>query len=141
MVMKSLIMIVQFSFYQYVVINYILVCLSDFLYFIQYQQSFLHAAATGGQSDSCKFLLANGININEVDWVSIEFHYSGVTTLIYIGYIFYGREIRLVIACGKAQWLSEAEEIWKLHESILFHDEYNRFYISDGSYVSNLYNT
>ena len=89
-----------------------------FLYIIQRQKSFLHAAAFNGDSDSCKLLLANGININQVDAVSIEFHYSCVTTLLYMGYIFYGREIRIVIACGKEQWLSKAEEIWKLHESI-----------------------
>ena len=87
------------------------------LYIIQYQMSFLHATAIKGHSDICKLLLANGININQVDGVSIVFHYSCVTTVIYIGYIFCGREIRLVISCGKEQCLSEAEEIWKLHES------------------------
>ena len=99
-------------------INYRLMCFSDFLYIIQNEWSFIHASSIRGHSDSCKLLLANGININQVDEVSIVFHYSCVTTVIYIGYIFCGREIRLFISCGKEQCLNEAEEIWKLHESI-----------------------
>ena len=37
--------------------------------------------------------------------------------IIYIVYIPSGKDVRPVISCGKEQCLSEAEEIWRLHES------------------------
>ena len=37
--------------------------------------------------------------------------------IIYIGYIPSGKDVIPVISCGKEQCLSEAEEIWGLHES------------------------
>ena len=86
-------------------------------YIIQYGYSFLHMCAANGHTDVCSFLISKGANINQVNRVSIVFHYSCVTILIiYIGYIPSGRDVRPVISCGKEQCLSEAEEIWRLHE-------------------------
>ena len=83
-----------------------------FYYIIQHGYSFLHGCAVNGHTDVCIFLISKGVNINQVDEVSIVFHYSCVTTdNIYIGYV------RPVISCGKEQCLSEVEEIWRLHES------------------------
>ena len=50
-----------------------------FYYIIQSGKSFLHNSASG-QTDVCSFLISKGANINQVDNVSIEFHYSCVTT-------------------------------------------------------------
>ena len=88
-----------------------------FYYIIQRGKSFLHSSAVYGQTDVCSFLISKGANINQVDDVSIEFHYSCVTTdNIYIGYIPSNRDTRPVIPCGKEHCLSEAKEIRRLHQ-------------------------
>ena len=46
-----------------------------FYYVIQDGQSFLHKSADSGQTDICHFLISKGVNINQVDKVSIVFHY------------------------------------------------------------------
>ena len=56
-------------------------CLYMMLYYvIQGGWSFLHSSAASGKTDVCRFLISKGANINQVDEVSIEFHYSCVTT-------------------------------------------------------------
>ena len=72
-----------------------------FYYIIQWGWSFLHISAFQGQTDIISFLKSKGVNINQVDMVSIVFHYSCVTTdNIYIGYIPSGKDVRPVISCG-----------------------------------------
>ena len=51
-----------------------------FYYIIQHGYSFLHISVVNGDTDICSFLISKGANINQVDVVSIEFHYSRVTT-------------------------------------------------------------
>ena len=51
-----------------------------FYYIIQGGQSFLHSSAINGQADVCILLISKGANINQVNEVSIVFHYSCVTT-------------------------------------------------------------
>ena len=51
-----------------------------FYYVIQDGQSFLHKSADSGQTDICRFLISKGVNINQVDKVSVVFYYSCVTT-------------------------------------------------------------
>ena len=88
-----------------------------FYYIIQGGKSFLHSIVVNGHTDVCSFLISKGANINQVDKVSIEFHYSCVTTdNIYIGYIPSNRDTRPVIPCGKEHCLSEAKEIRRLHQ-------------------------
>ena len=59
-----------------------------FYYLIQGGQSCLHISGWEGHTDVCNFLLSKGANINQVDNVSIVFHYSYITTynihMIYI---------------------------------------------------------
>ena len=60
-----------------------------FYYLIQVGKSFLHSSAQNGQTDVCNFLLSKGANINQVNVVSIVFHYSYITTYnIHMIYIF-----------------------------------------------------
>ena len=60
-----------------------------FYYLIQSGKSFLHISAQNGHTDVCNFLLSKGANINQVDKVSIVFHYSYITTYnIHMIYIF-----------------------------------------------------
>ena len=52
-----------------------------FYYVIQREESFLHSCAgSNGHTDVCSLLISKGVNINQVDRVSIVFHYSCVTT-------------------------------------------------------------
>ena len=51
-----------------------------FYYIIQSGNSFLHLCAVNSQTDICRFLISKGANINQVNMVSIVFHYSCVTT-------------------------------------------------------------
>ena len=51
-----------------------------FYYLVQGGDSFLHSSAWKGRTDVCNFLLSKGANINQVDTVSIVFHYSYITT-------------------------------------------------------------
>ena len=53
------------------------VCFYDIL---QLGLSFLDCSAVKGHIDICSFLISKGANINQVDRVSIVFHYSCVTT-------------------------------------------------------------
>ena len=88
-----------------------------FYYIIQSGYSFLHSSSIKGQADVCNFLISKGVNINQVDVVSIVFHYSCVTTdNIYKIYPFWQRCKTCYIMWEK-QCLSEAEEILRLHES------------------------
>ena len=50
------------------------------IYIIQSGWSFLHVSAAKGHTDVISFLIAKEAYINQVDWVSIVFHYSCVTT-------------------------------------------------------------
>ena len=85
-----------------------------FYYIIQHGHSFLHSC---GPTDVCSFLISKGVNINQVNWVSIVFHYSCVTTdNIYRIYPFWQRCKTCYIMWEK-QCLSEAEEFCRLHES------------------------
>ena len=74
-----------------------------FCYIIQNGYSFLHSSAVNGQTDICSFLFKKGVNINQVDRVSIVFHYSCVTTdyINIYGYIPSDIKVRPVISCGK----------------------------------------
>ena len=84
---------------------------------IQEWYSFLHICAINRHIDVIIFLISNGANINQVNMVSIVFHYSCVTTdNIYRIYPFWQRCKTCYIMWEK-QCLSEAEEIWRLHES------------------------
>ena len=49
-------------------------------YVIQDEQSFLHSCKWNGHTDVVSFLISKGVNINQLDRVSIVFHYSCVTT-------------------------------------------------------------
>ena len=93
-------------------------CVYMILYYvIQGDQSFLHPYAWNGHTDVCSFLISKGVNINQVDRVSIVFHYSCVTTdNIYRIYPFWQRCKTCYIMWEK-QCLSEAEDICRLHES------------------------
>ena len=51
-----------------------------FYYIIQNGWSFLHSSAANRHTYVCRFLITKGANINQVDKVSIVFHYSCVTT-------------------------------------------------------------
>ena len=51
-----------------------------FYYIIQNGWSFLLICTANGHTDVCRFLITKGANINQVDRVSIVFHYSCVTT-------------------------------------------------------------
>ena len=51
-----------------------------FYYIIQWGWSFLHTCTFHGHTDVCSFLIPKGVNIDQVDEVSIVFHYSCVTT-------------------------------------------------------------
>ena len=68
-------------------------CVFMILYYIlQDRWSFLHPCAWNGHTDVCSFLISKGVNINQVDRVSIVFHYSCVTTdFIYRIYPFWQR--------------------------------------------------
>ena len=45
-----------------------------FYYIIQCGRSFLHACIQYGRTDVCRFLISIGVNIDQVDEVSIVFH-------------------------------------------------------------------
>ena len=66
-------------------------------YIIQGGTSFLHSCALGGNIDVSSLLITKGANINQVDLVSILFHYSCVTT-DNIGYIPSGKDVSPVIS-------------------------------------------
>ena len=51
-----------------------------FYYVIQDGHSFLHTCTIYEHTDVCSFLISKGVNINQVDDVSIVFHYSCVIT-------------------------------------------------------------
>ena len=51
-----------------------------FYYIIQDGGSFLQTCGWNGRTDICHFLISKGANVNQVDKVSIVFHYSCVTT-------------------------------------------------------------
>ena len=93
-------------------------CVYMILYYIvQSGYSFLHPCAYMGYTDVCSFLISRGANINQVDRVSIVFHYSCVTTdNIYRIYLFWQR-CKTCYIMWEEQCFSEAEEIWWLHES------------------------
>ena len=56
-------------------------CVYMILYYnIQDGDSFLHPYGLTGRTDVSRFLISKGVNINQVDRVSIVFHYSCVTT-------------------------------------------------------------
>ena len=72
-----------------------------FYYIIQAGQSFLHTVVVNGRTDICRFLIAKGANIDQVDRVSIVLHYSCVTTDNIYGYIPSDINVKNVISCGK----------------------------------------
>ena len=45
-----------------------------FYYIIQAGYSFLHVCALNAHIDVCRFLISKGVNIDQVDEVSIVFH-------------------------------------------------------------------
>ena len=103
-----------------------------FYYIIQSGYSFLHPCSYMGHTDVCSFLISRGANINQVDRVSIVFHYSCVTTdNIYIGYISSGKDVRPVISCGKNSASVKLRKSGGFMKALLFHEVYNRCYISD----------
>ena len=126
--MKLLIVIICFPFANMCIINYIfyiLMCVFVIFYLIiQGGYSFLHTCALNRRSDVCSFLISRGVNINQVDVVSIVFHYSCVTTdNIYRIYPFRQRCKTCYI-----MWENGGNQ-----NALFFHEVYNRSYISDRS--------
>ena len=114
-------MIICFPFTNMGFINYIsyrlMFVFMMFFYIIQDGQSFLHQCAFHGHTDVISFLISKGVNINQVDEVSIVFHYSCVSTdNMYRIYPFWQR-CKTCYIMREKQCLSEAEEIWRLNES------------------------
>ena len=57
-------------------IFYKLMCVyTIFYYIVQGEYTFLHTSAAKGHTDVCSFLISKGVNISQVDKVSIVFHY------------------------------------------------------------------
>ena len=129
--MKLLIMIICIPFTNMWFIN----CISYsvfmiFYYIIQSEDSFLHICAAEGHTDVCSFLILKGANINQVDRVSIVFHYSCVTTdNIQRIYPFWQRCKTCYIMWEKQCWV-KLRISGGFVKAMLYHELYNRTYIS-----------
>ena len=111
-------------------ISYRFICVyMIFYYLMQYGCSFLHISASQGNTDVCNFLISKGANINQVDEVSIVFHYSYITTYnIHMIYSFWQRCKTCYIMYSAWVKLTSSGGFMKAR---FFHEVYNRSQMSD----------